>query len=371
MSELPHISVAARAPAMREGFDDIDVLIVSDLTNVRWLTGFTGSNGFGVVLPDQLVIVTDGRYGEQAERQMSSAGCAGTVQVGRTGAEILEIVAKVVGSAARIGFESAHTSHQRFVQFGAAISGQLVPTTGLVEVGRRTKDPAEIARIHHACHIADVALAHVAAHIEPGCTEVQIRNDLEQMMRELGAQGPSYETIVATGPVNAPLPHHRPTSTVVQQGHTVVIDVGALIDGYHSDMTRTFVIGQPTALQHQVYDIVLAAQCAGVAAVRPGLTTRELDAVCRDIIADAGFGPWFSHGTGHGVGLLIHEDPFVNSAGELELQVGDVVTVEPGVYRGDFGGVRIEDLVEVTSDGCRVLTASPKDVPCLPSVPTT
>jgi Xaa-Pro aminopeptidase len=371
VTELPPISVAARVPALRQRFVDIDVLIVSDLTNLRWLTGFTGSNGFGVVLPDQTIIVTDGRYGEQAERQMRAAGCAGTVRVGRTAAEILEIVASVVATFQRVGFESAHTSHQRFVQLGAAVGGRLVPTTGLVEVGRRTKDAAEIARIDHACHIADVALAHVGSRIEPGCTEVQIRNDLEQMMRQLGAEGPSYETIVATGPMNAPLPHHRPTSTIVQQGHTVVIDVGALIDGYHSDMTRTFVVGQPTALQHQVYDIVLAAQRAGVAAVRPGLTTRELDAVCRDIITDAGFGPWFSHGTGHGVGLLIHEDPFVNSAGELELQVGDVVTVEPGVYRGDFGGVRIEDLVVVTSDGCRVLTASPKDAPCLPSVPTT
>ena len=151
----------------------------------------------------------------------------------------------------------------------------------------------------------------------------------------------------------------------------MIIDVGALVGGYHSDMTRTFLIGGPTPLQQEVYDAVLVAQSAGVAAVRPGLATAELDGVCRDVLVDAGFGPWFTHGTGHGVGLVIHEDPFVNASGGWVLQEGDVVTVEPGVYRGDFGGVRVEDLVEVTSTGCRVLTRTPKDQPCLPSPPTT
>jgi Xaa-Pro aminopeptidase len=328
-----------------------------------------------VVLPDQIVLVTDGRYGEQAERQLHAAGCAGTVQVGRTAGELLDIVVRVVEGATRVAFESAHTSHQRFVQFGQALSAELVATVGIVEAGRRAKDVAELARIGRACQMADVALSEVLPMIVPGVTEIEIRDQLELIMRRCGAAGPSYETIVATGRTNAPMPHHRPTTTRVQHGDTVIIDVGALVDGYHSDMTRSFLVGEPTPLQQQVYGVVLAAQCAGVAAVRPGLTTRQLDAVCRDIITDAGFGQWFSHGTGHGVGLLIHEDPFVNSAGAAspqgELQVGDVVTVEPGVYRGDFGGVRVEDLVEVTSSGCRVLTASPKDVPCLPSAPTT
>jgi Xaa-Pro aminopeptidase len=194
---------------------------------------------------------------------------------------------------------------------------------------------------------------------------------LEIRMRELGADGPSYETIVAAGPVNAARPHHRPTDTVIETGHTVIIDVGALYDGYHSDMTRTFFIGEPTSQQREMYEIVLAAQCAGIAAVEQGLSTAELDGVCRDVVTEAGFGEWFSHGTGHGVGLLIHEDPFINHTGDLRLQVGDVVTVEPGVYREGFGGIRVEDLVVVTENGCRVLTASPKDSPCPPSPPTT
>jgi Xaa-Pro aminopeptidase len=345
-------------------------LLVTDLTNIRWLTGFTGSSGWVVVLPDEMVLVTDGRYGAQAERQLAASGTTATVAVGTSAAEMQRLLAAAVHDVAHLGFESAHLTHQQFVRFGEALAPELVPTVGLVERGRRRKDPAEVERIQAACAIADAALAKVAPRLGDGLSEVDVRNALEAAMRDLGAAGPSYETIVATGPVNAPMPHHRPTATPIEPGHTVIIDVGALLDGYHSDMTRTFVVGEPTALQREVYDVVLAAQCAGVAAVRPGVTSAALDAVCRGIITEAGFGPAFSHGTGHGVGLLIHEDPFINAAGGWELQVGDVVTVEPGVYRGDFGGVRVEDLVEVTPDGCRVLTQSPKDSPCLPSAPT-
>ena len=371
LSNAATMSVADRASRIRTSWGEIDALLVGDLTNIRWLTGFTGSAGTAVVLPDGIVLVTDGRYAEQAERQLAAAGCVGSVRIGRTAGEQLALLAEVVAHAGRLGFESAHTSHARWVQLAASLPNDLVPTAGVVEAGRRTKDAAEIALVERACAIADAALAEVAPTLVPGRTEAQVRNDLERLMREFGASGPSYETIVATGPVNAPMPHHRPTDTVIESGHTVIIDVGALVGGYHSDMTRTFVVGEPSELQQQVYDAVLAAQVAGVAAVRPGISTAELDGVCRGILTDAGFGPWFSHGTGHGVGLLIHEDPFVNSAGGWVLQEGDVVTVEPGVYRGDFGGVRVEDLVEVTSSGGRALTRSPKDTPCLPSAPTT
>ena len=365
------VDVSARAPRLTRSWGELDALVVGDLTNIRWLTGFTGSAGTAVVLPDEIVLVTDGRYGEQAERQLDRAGCRGRVLVGRTQGEQLDLLAEVVTDAGRLGFESVHTSHARWQQLSARLGDRLVPTVGLVETGRRTKDRTEIALIERACAIADAALAEVAPTLVPGRSELEVRNDLERLMREFGAAGPSYETIVATGPVNAPLPHHRPTATVIEAGHTVIIDVGALVDGYHSDMTRTYVVGEPSALQQEVYDAVLAAQVAGVAAVRPGIRSDELDAVCRDLLTEAGFGPWFSHGTGHGVGLLIHEDPFLNSAGGWVLQEGDVVTVEPGVYRGDFGGVRVEDLVEVTSTGGRVLTATSKDSPCPPSPPTT
>ncbi len=348
----------------------VEALLISDLTNIRWLTGFTGSNGWVVLGLEQLTLVTDGRYGEQAAKQMAEAGVAGVVLVGVTGAATQSHLLTTTQHYRTTGFEAAHVSFQQHAAWSTAFATALMPTSGLVETERRTKDQAEIEAMAAACRIADQALAEVAPTLGTGLSEAHVRNQLEIRMRELGAIGPSYETIVATGPVNAALPHHRPTDTLIEPGHTLIIDVGALVDGYHSDMTRSFVIGTPTALQQELYELVLAAQVAGVAAVAPGITTRALDAVCRDFITDAGYGDWFSHGTGHGVGLLIHEDPFVNRAGEATLQVGDVVTVEPGVYREGFGGIRVEDLVVVTSAGCRVLTSSPKDSPCPPSLPT-
>ncbi len=349
----------------------IDALLVSDLTNIRWLTGFTGSNGFVVAAPGELTLITDGRYGEQAAAQAERAGVAATVVVERTGAAILAAVVAACSRYSRVGFEAAHVSvhdHGRLVAAGA---GELVATTGLVEAGRRTKDAAEIETIARAAAIADQALSDVRAGIVAGVTEADIRNELELRMRRLGASGPSYDTIVAAGPTNGALPHHRPTDTVLADGDLVVIDVGALVDGYHSDMTRTFCVGEPTVEQQRMYDLVLRAQLAGLDAVRPGARGAAVDAASRSVIGDAGYADWFTHGTGHGVGLLIHEDPWNTSASTDVLRVGDVVTVEPGVYRGGFGGIRVEDLVVVTSDGCRRLTSSPKDSLCPPSPPTT
>ena len=362
---------ASRVERVQARLGDLDALLLNDLTNIRWLTGFTGSNGWVIVAADGLTLVTDGRYGEQAAAQVAQAGVDGSVLVGATGAATLQHIADTCNRHRRVGFEAAHVTFAQHRQYSQLITAELVPTEGVVEAERRSKNEAEIEAIARACRIADQALAEVAPRLGEGLTEAEVRNLLEIRMRELGASGPSYETIVATGRTNAALPHHRPTDTVIQPGDTVIIDVGALVDGYHSDMTRTFVVGEPTAEQRELYEVVLAAQQAGVAAVAAGLSTKQLDSICRDIITEAGYGDWFTHGTGHGVGLLIHEDPYSNRASDAILQVGDVVTVEPGVYHGGFGGIRIEDLVVVTSDGCRVLTASPKDSPCLPSPPTT
>jgi len=364
------VSLSHRAERVREQLGDLDVLLVSDLTNIRWLTGFTGSNGWVVLGRDSLTLVTDGRYGDQATQQLEAAGVQGRVMVGVNGA-LVSTIAQACTGQGRIGFESAHVSFQAHGQYSAAVTGELVPTVGLVEGPRRRKDPVEIDAMASACAIADRALAEVAPMLGDGLTEAEVRNRLEIRMRELGATGPSYETIVATGPHNASLPHHRPTDTRIERGHTVIIDVGALVQGYHSDMTRTFVVGEPTEQQRELYELVLQAQVAGVNAVAPGVRTSDVDAVCRGIIAEAGYGDWFTHGTGHGVGLLIHEDPYLSRVADATLQEGDVVTVEPGVYREGFGGIRVEDLVVVTSTGCRVLTSSPKESPCPPSPPTT
>jgi Xaa-Pro aminopeptidase len=228
-----------------------------------------------------------------------------------------------------------------------------------------------VARIAAAAGIADAALAQVAPLLADQPTEADVRDELEYRMRRLGASGPSYDTIVASGPENAARPHHAPGARRIVAGDTVVIDVGALVDGYHSDMTRSYVVGDPTPEQADVYELVLSAQLAGLAAVRSGVAARDVDATCRNVFAAAGRADWYLHGTGHGVGLLIHEDPFHHRASTQQLEAGDVVTVEPGLYRAGFGGFRVEDLVVVDDDGCRILTHSPKDAPCLPSRPTT
>ena len=370
---MPPLEIAGRCARVRQRFDQAEALLVSDLNNIRWLTGFTGSNGWVLLSPDDVVLVTDGRYGDQATAQLADAEVDGRVVVGLSSTEILDTLAAESAGFASVGFESAHVTYEQFQRYQTLFNAALVPVGGVIEAERRRKDAGEIARMAEACRIADTALSDVVLGKTPlaGQTEATVRNQLEIRMRELGAAGPSYETIVATGPVHAARPHHRPTETVIEPGHTVIIDVGALYDGYHSDMTRTFFVGEATPQQLELYDVVLSAQRAGVAAVEAGISTAELDAVCREAITEAGYGEWFSHGTGHGVGLLIHEDPFINRTGDLKLQVGDVVTVEPGVYREGFGGIRVEDLVVVTDNGCRVLTASPKDSPCPPSPPTT
>ncbi|MCU1395674.1 MAG: Xaa-Pro aminopeptidase [Ilumatobacteraceae bacterium] len=346
-----------------------DHFVVTSHDNIRWLTGFTGSNGWVLVTPDELVLITDGRYGEQGAAQMAAAGIDGAVRVGSTRQAMTDHLESAVRGR-RVGFEGAHISYAEHASLSAAVDAEWTATAGVVEEGRRTKDAGEIERMERASDIADIALAVSLPFLHSEPTEAQFRDTLEAAMRQHGADGPSFDTIVAAG-ANAALPHHHPDETRIVEGMTVVIDFGALFDGYHSDMTRTFTMGDPTSLQQEVYGVVLEAQRAGVRSVAPGAGGRALDGVCRDHITAAGWGDWFTHGTGHGVGLQIHESPWLTQSYDDTLRVADVVTVEPGVYRGDFGGVRIEDMVVVTTDGCLPLTKTPKDSPCLPSPPTT
>jgi Xaa-Pro aminopeptidase len=230
----------------------------------------------------------------------------------------------------------------------------------LVALERRVKDGAEIERIAAAAAATDTALAEVEpmlfATVDSPVTEADIRNELEYRMRTHGADDRSYDTIVASGPDHAARPHHEATHRFVVEGDTVIIDVGALVEGYHSDMTRSYVIGEPTAEQREIYALVEAAHGAGVAALRPGVSARDLDSVCRQVFAEADRLEWYLHGTGHGVGLQIHESPFHSPVSEEVIVAGNVVTVEPGLYRVGFGGFRIEDLLVVTETGSRPLT---------------
>jgi Xaa-Pro aminopeptidase len=366
--ELPPVGYAGRAERVRSRLD-APCLLVTNLTNVRWLTGFTGSNGWAVVAPDRLVLGTDGRYRDRAADELAAAGVEADVVVGYTRAELDDRLLQVLRGEPSVGAEAGHMSHARWTQLARHLT--LVAADGHVEAERRHKDDGEIARIALAAEIATDALALVAPALAERPTEADVRDELDHRMRRLGAQGPSYDTIVATGPELAARPHHEPGGRTIVEGDTVVIDVGALVDGYHSDMTRSYVVGEPDQRQREVYDLVLEAQLAALATVCPGVAARDVDAAARDVFARAGYADWYLHGTGHGVGLVIHEDPFHTPTSTQVLQEGDVVTVEPGLYRSGFGGIRVEDLVVVTPDGHRNLTTAPKDDPCLPSPPTT
>ena len=369
LDALPPIGFAARPQAVRDRLGD-RTLIVSTPSNIRWLTGFGGSLGWVVIGPDVFALVTDGRYAERAAADLAASGVDADVATARTRPELRNLVVELAAGARGAAVaEAGHLTHVAWTDFANDLA--LEPDEATITSLRRVKDEGELARIESAAAIADRALADVAPTLGGGLTEADVRDELEHRMRRLGADGPSYPTIVASGPDHAARPHHETSRRRIVEGDTVIIDVGSLVDGYHSDMTRSFVIGDQTPLQREIYELVLASQLAGLDAVGPGLPARELDAACRQPFVDAGYGDWYLHGTGHGVGLDIHEDPFAASVSTAELVVGDVVTVEPGLYRGGFGGFRIEDLVTVTPTGCRRFTHLSKDAPCLPSPPTT
>jgi Xaa-Pro aminopeptidase len=348
-------------------------LVVSSTINIRYLTGFTGSAGVLICRNDDSVLVTDGRYVEQAQAQIRDSGSAVRIVEARTAAATLDAVASELAHDAKIGCESADLTVDAHARYVAALGRELILLNGVVEELRRTKSEAEVERIAWAAKAADDALADtrdllVRSMSEP-ITERDVRDELEYRMRRYGADGPSYETIVATGP-NAARPHHRPTDQLLAEGDSVVIDVGGLVDGYHSDMTRTYLLGKVDSVLQTMLDVVSEAQQRGVAAVRAGELPSEIDRICRTFISDAGFGPEFVHGTGHGVGLNIHESPWLRAQSNEPLRDGEVVTVEPGVYRVGLGGVRIEDLLLVRATGSTTLTHTPKDSLCLQSQQT-
>jgi Xaa-Pro aminopeptidase len=346
------------------------VLLVADLNNVRWLTGFTGSAGTLVLRPDDMVFITDGRYGEQARDQAARSAAAVTVVEARSAAALKDALTDATRSASTIAYDPAEVTMAAFDGWRAAINSELVAVPGVVPALRRQKSDAEIERMAFAALCADRALAACVPMLVERPTERDVRDELEYRMRRQGADGPSYDTIVAAGP-NAARPHHRPGDHRIVEGDSVVIDVGALVDGYHSDMTRTYLVGDVDPELARMTREVARAQLAGLAAVRAGVTAGDVDRVCRDALRDAGLAELFVHSTGHGVGLQIHEMPWVRTAADEPLRTGEVVTVEPGAYREGLGGVRIEDLVVVTDDGCRILTSTDKDLSCLQLRPTT
>jgi Xaa-Pro aminopeptidase len=341
---------------------DLDVLVVSKLGNIRYLSGFTGSAALLVVTRRSVVFVTDGRYDEQSRAELGAAGVDAEVVV--TVDQRPAVTARTAGLR-RIGLEAAWVpwATQRRYASEWFPDAELVPTEDLVEGWRVVKEPAEVARMEAAAAIADAALHASLARLAERPTEAAFALELDSAMRHLGSEGPAFETIVASGPHSA-RPHHRPGGRTVTEGDLVVVDFGATVDGYRSDMTRTVCLGTPGVEQRRLYDVVGEAQAAGRAAVGPGVAAREVDAAARSVIEAAGWGERFPHGTGHGVGLDIHEAPAVARTSTATLARSSVVTVEPGVYLPGVGGVRTEDTVVVTEDGCRALTRFPKSLSC-------
>ncbi|MXZ99921.1 MAG: aminopeptidase P family protein [Acidimicrobiaceae bacterium] len=357
---LPPLRVDGRLDRLRDRLaaSEVDAAVISEPANVRWLTGFTGSNGTVVLLGSgEALLVTDGRYAEQAPAQIAAAGVADEVEV-VVARKAAEAAAGRLDKVSRLGLEDSVAWAEQ-IRWSEAVDASTVPLTDAVERLRAVKDPAELARIQAAARIADEALAAAEPMLRPGVTEAEIQQALDDAIRAAGASGPAYDTIVASGP-NSALPHARPTGRELQAGDLVVVDVGAEVDGYRSDMTRSFVLGDPDEQVEAMLEVVGRSQSAGVEAVRPGVEASEIDGACRSVIDEAGMGEAFVHGSGHGVGLDIHELPRVGSGSTAVLEPGNVLTVEPGVYFPGVGGARVEDLLVVTADGRRPLTLHPK-----------
>jgi Xaa-Pro aminopeptidase len=338
---------------------ELDALLVTNLVNVRYLTGYTGSNGIALVgMHDLRCFVTDFRYGTQAEQQVEGF----ERRIGEQDLLDDAVAALPVGDL-RLGIEDQHLSVRTFDRLREALpaSVELVPAGGAIERLRERKDAGEVARIRAAAELADTALQRTLEDGLAGRSERAVALALEQQMRRLGAERPSFDTIVAHGAHGA-LPHAVPRDVEIAADCLVTIDWGAQLDGYCSDCTRMFAVGDPGERAREVYEVVLQAQLAGLDAVRPGVSGRDADAVARALIDDAGHGERFGHGLGHGVGLEIHEAPRLSRASDATLAAGHVVTVEPGVYLPGELGVRIEDLVLVTDDGCERLNGLPKDL---------
>jgi Xaa-Pro aminopeptidase len=332
----------------------LDCLLVTNLVNVRYLTGFTGTNGACIVGREKRVFVTDFRYVEQAEEQVQG------FEVAKGERDLLGDLARRLNG--RAGFDDAHVSVRthRKLQEGLPEAVELVEAAGLVERLREVKDEDEMRAIAAAAELADEVYGLLGERGVGGRSEREVARQLELELRERGAE-PSFPAIVASGAHGA-LPHAVPRDVPIEPGALMIVDMGALLDGYCSDCTRTFATGELDGRAAEVYELVRSTQETALEAVRAGAGCAEVDAVARRLIEEAGFGEEFGHGLGHGVGLEVHEGPRLTKTAEGELEAGNVVTVEPGVYLPGELGVRIEDLVVVTDDGADVLTSFPKEL---------
>lgn len=337
--------------------ENLDGFLITSDWNRRYVSGFTGTSGMALITKEEAFFITDFRYTEQA-----SAQCKGyqVIQQERSGfAEVAKLAKQ--NKWEKLAFEKDYVTVSRLEVMQQTIPVKFFGMADLIEQMRLKKDVSEIQIMKEAAHIADQAFSYVLENIQVGMTELEVSHMLDFHMRKLGATGTSFDTIVASG-VRSSLPHGIASEKRIEQGDFITLDFGAYYKGYCSDITRTFAIGEPNPKLVEIYEIVLEAQKRGVACLKPGMKAKDVDAVTRSYITEQGYGEYFGHSTGHGVGLEIHERPTVSYTSEQVLEPGMMITIEPGIYIAGLGGVRIEDDVLITENGYEVLTKSKKDL---------
>lgn len=347
-----------RLTKLRSALEDLklEAILLTSPHNRRYMTGFTGSAGFVLVTADRAYFLTDFRYVTQATEQ---APLFEVVQHGTKPMETVATLLKKLGMN-RLGFEQNDLSYGIHASYAADLAGiEFVPTSLVVEKIRMYKDEEELQIIQEAADLADRTFSHITGFIKPGVTEQELALEMEFFMRKNGATATSFETIVASGERSA-LPHGVASERAIKGNEFIKFDFGALYKGYCSDLTRTVFLGTPTEKHKEIYHIVLEAQMNVLDKLKPGMTGKEGDALARDIIAKAGYGDHFGHGTGHSFGMQIHENPRLSPLCDIVLEPGMTMTVEPGIYLPGFGGVRIEDDIVITDSGIRILTHSTK-----------
>ena len=357
---MPSSEFAARRGALAHQMAEhkLDAFVVSFGPNVRYLTGFTGSNGMVVILPSRAVFFTDPRYRIQAAQEVN---CPVRVVSGPMLPHVAAWLRRV--KSKRVGFEKSRMTFEAYQTLKDALPmrSSLEPSAGWIERQRMVKSQQEIFAIRRSVELNSGAFEHAVKRIRPGMRESDLAAELDYRVRRQGAEGPAFETIIAAGRRTA-LPHARPTSAPIARGSLVLVDMGAMLDGYASDMTRMLFLGKPDSRVRRAYSAVLEAQLAAIDAVRAGVQSQTVDRAARRVLARYGLERAFVHSTGHGLGLEIHEPPRVGKKDKTQLENGMAITIEPGIYIEGFGGIRIEDTVIVTQNGCDVLTPTSKQL---------
>ncbi len=338
---------------------DIDGILISNGKNIRYISGFTGETGYLYISKERHALITDFRYTYQAEKEAKGYE---VITIDSRGYE--EAINDILGedNVKNLGFESMDMLYDKFIELEEKLNiEELVPVGDDISRLRRIKTPKELEYIKHAQAIGDKVFSQILTFIKPGMTELEVAARIEYLLKTNGAEGLSFDAIVASG-INSSMPHAEPSHKIIEKGDFLTMDYGCVYNGYCSDMTRTIVIGKASKKQKDIYNTVLKAQLAALEHIRPGIAGKDVDKVARDIINNAGYEGSFGHGLGHSLGLFIHENPRLSPSEDDLLEVGMVETVEPGIYIRGFGGVRIEDLVVIREGGYENFTFSDKDL---------